>query len=164
TADFEGLVRDRQTKKPIAGVRVTLSGGAQATTDAEGRFAFGDLSAGPRTVTLSGDALTPVATEERLEPGKRLVATYEVEPKKSPAPGEEEDDIEIVVTAPRIDKQVTSTEVAADQGRRIAGTGGDVLKVVENLPGVARSAVGSGQLVVWGAAPEDTRVYLDGLR
>ena len=164
TADFEGTVRDRATKKPLAGVKVTLAGGAQATTDAQGHFTFPDLPAGARTVTLSGDALTPVATEETLEPGKKLVATYEVEPKRAPEPGAEEDDLEIVVTAPRIDKQVTSTEVAADQGRRIAGTGGDVLKVVENLPGVARSAVGSGQLVVWGAAPEDTRVYVDGLR
>jgi len=31
------------------------------------------------------------------------------------------------------------------------------------LPGVARSAVGSGQLVVWGAGPEDTRTYVDGV-
>src|SRR5690606_25455622 len=34
---------------------------------------------------------------------------------------------------------------------------------VESLPGVGRPAVGSGQLVVWGASPEDTRVYLDGV-
>src|SRR5690606_29674037 len=38
-----------------------------------------------------------------------------------------------------------------------------VVRVVENLPGVARSAVGSGQLVVWGAGPEDTRTYVDGV-
>ncbi len=43
------------------------------------------------------------------------------------------------------------------------GTTGDVLKVVENLPGVARASIGSGQVVVWGAAPQDTRVYLDGV-
>jgi len=28
---------------------------------------------------------------------------------------------------------------------------------------VARAAAGSGQLIVWGAAPEDTRVYIDGV-
>ncbi len=60
-------------------------------------------------------------------------------------------------------KQVLSTEVPADQGRKVAGTGGDVLKVVENLPGVARSPRGSGARVVWGAAPQDTRVYIDGV-
>ena len=35
---------------------------------------------------------------------------------------------------------------------------------MQNLPGVARAAFGSGQLVVWGAAPQDTRVYVDGVR
>ena len=36
------------------------------------------------------------------------------------------------------------------RARRVPGTQGDVLKVVENLPGVARASIGSGQLVVWG--------------
>ena len=45
----------------------------------------------------------------------------------------------------------------------MAGTQGDTLKVVHNLPGVARAAVGSGQLVVWGSAPADTRIYVDGV-
>jgi hypothetical protein len=35
---------------------------------------------------------------------------------------------------------------------------------VQNLPGVGRAAFGSGALVVWGAAPQDTRVYVDGVR
>src|SRR5262249_19604424 len=33
-----------------------------------------------------------------------------------------------------------------------------------NLPGVARSTVGSGAIVVWGASADDTRVYVDGVR
>ncbi|HEY0468092.1 MAG TPA: TonB-dependent receptor, partial [Polyangiaceae bacterium] len=74
------------------------------------------------------------------------------------------DDLEIVIIAPTLTKQVVSTKVEADQARRVAGTSGDVLKIVENLPGVARATAGSGQVVVWGAAPEDTRVYVDGMR
>src|SRR5581483_3125064 len=50
-----------------------------------------------------------------------------------------------------------------DEARRVAGTQGDALKVVEDLPGVARASLGSAQLVVWGSAPEDTRVLVDGL-
>jgi TonB family protein len=164
TADFVGTVRDRKTKKPIAGVKVALGSGQSAVTDDQGRFTFKDLPPGAVPVTLSGDKLTTIATEETLEAGKQLDATYEVEPKEAKAPGEEEDDLEIVVTAPRLDKQVVSTQVAAEQGRKVPGTQGDVLKVVENMPGVARAAAGSGSLVVWGAAPQDTRVYVDGLR
>ena len=46
----------------------------------------------------------------------------------------------------------------------MVGTQGDPIKVVENLPGLARPSFGSGQLVVWGAAPTETRTYVDGVR
>jgi hypothetical protein len=69
-----------------------------------------------------------------------------------------------VVTAPKLEKSAASVAVTAGVARRVPGTGGDVIKVVESMPGVARAAAGSGQLVVWGAAPDDTRVYVDGVR
>jgi outer membrane receptor protein involved in Fe transport len=34
---------------------------------------------------------------------------------------------------------------------------------VQNLPGVARSSFGSGQLIVWGSSPRETRVNVDGV-
>jgi TonB family protein len=161
---FDGLVRSRKMKKPIAGITLELDTGERAVTDAEGKFKITDVKPGVHTITLTGEKLTSIRTEETFVEGKRLDATYEIEdePEKV-APGEEAD-LEIVVVAPPIRKEVLSTAIAADQGRRVAGTQGDVLKVVENMPGVGRAAVGSGQLVVWGAAPQDTRVYVDGVR
>lgn len=165
TARFVGTVRARGDRAPLAGVRVALGDGRHTVTDAQGRFSFDDVAPGPQTISLSGDTLTALSTEETFEAGKQLEATYDVE--QAPAPGqsdEDSDDLEIVVKAPPLQKQVVSTEVSAEQGRRVPGTQGDVLKVVENLPGVARAAAGSGALVVWGAAPQDTRVYIDGVR
>jgi TonB family protein len=163
TAAFDGVVRTRKGQKPLAGVTVEVEGAQPATTDAAGRFHLDAVPPGQRAVSLRGEKFTSLRTEETFEAGKRLDAVYEVEEQEAPAPGAPSDDLEIVVTAPPLRKQVVSTEVQADQARRVAGTGGDVLKVVENLPGVARAAVGSGALVVWGAAPEDTRVYVDGV-
>jgi TonB family protein len=163
TATFTGQVRDRRTKKPLAGVGVSLDSGASATTDADGRFSLDGVAPGPHVVTLSGPHLTALQTSETLEAGRQLAATYDVEPQDEKAPAEDQDDLEVVVAAPPIEKQVVSTEVSAEEGRRVPGTQGDVLKVVENLPGVARASIGSGQVVVWGAAPQDTRVYLDGV-
>jgi TonB family protein len=164
TATFSGQVRDRRTKKPLASVRVGLDTGATTTTDSEGHFRIDEVPPGERTVTLSGDHLTALETKETLEAGHQLAATYDVEPRDASTPADDQDDLEVVVVAaPPMDKEVVSTEVSADQGRRVPGTQGDVLKVVENLPGVARAAIGSGQIVVWGAAPQDTRVYLDGV-
>jgi TonB family protein len=164
TADFEGTVRERQGKKPVAGVKVALDTGEFVVTDPQGHFAFHDLPPGEHGVTLSGERLTTIATSESLEAGKKIDAIYEVDRKAEKAAGDEGDDLEIEVTAPRLDKQVVATEVAAEQGRKVPGTQGDVLKVVEDLPGVARAAVGSGTLVVWGSDPANTRVYVNDVR
>ncbi len=163
TADFQGTVRDRRTKQVLPNVRVALDTGQQAVTDEHGSFQILDVPVGEHTVTLSGENLATVGTTETFEVAKRIDATYEVEPKKEKG-GNPDEEEEIVVTAPRIKKQIVSTQVAAEQATRVPGTQGDVLKVVENLPGVARAAAGAGTLVVWGSAPNDTRVYVDGIR
>jgi hypothetical protein len=56
-----------------------------------------------------------------------------------------------------------SVGVGAAEARGQAGTEGDPVKVVEDLPGTARPSFGTGKLVVWGAAPEDTQTYVDGV-
>lgn len=167
TGVLEGVVKKRGGAEALAGVTVTLDTGASVLTDAEGRFAFPELPPGPRTLTLSREDLKGLQTQETIVAGEKLQATYEVDfaPPPSPAAtGDDEDDLEIVVVLPTLTKQVVSVKVEADQARRVAGTQGDVLKIVENMPGVARASAGSGQVVVWGASPEDTRVYVDDVR
>ena len=65
--------------------------------------------------------------------------------------------------APRIKKEAVETRIRTEEARRVPGTQGDTLKVVQNLPGVARSSFGSGELIIWGAAPNETRVNVDGV-
>jgi TonB family protein len=163
TGVLTGVVRSRPGREPLAGVTVSLEDGTSVVTDAAGHFTFPDLAPGRRRVLLSRVDLKGLQTEEAIVAGEKLDATYEIE--QAPVDdGEEHDDLEIVVVAPKLVKQTVSTKVEASEGRRVAGTQGDVLKIVENLPGVARATAGSSQIVVWGAAPEDTRVYVDGLR
>lgn len=160
TAIFSGVVMDREAKVPIPGVTVTLADGRSVVTDAEGRFELLDVEPGTLSVTLEGERLTALSTEETFTAGERLDTTYEVFLAE---PGEEGDDMEILVVAPTIKKQAVSTEIPADEARKVPGTSGDVLRVVENLPGVARASLGTGALVVWGAAPGDTGVFIDGV-
>ena len=160
TAIFAGVVLDRDAHVPIPDVSVTLADGRTAVTDPEGRFEFEDVAPGSVPVMLEGERLTALSTEETFVAGGRLEATYEVFLND---PGEEGDDLEILVTAPTIKREAVSTVIAADEARKVPGTQGDVLRVVENLPGVARASLGTGALVVWGAAPDDTGVYVDGV-
>lgn len=160
TAVFAGVVMDREAKVPLAGVTVTLADGRSAVTDAAGHFQFEEVPPGTMTVSLEGERLTALSTEETFVAGERLDTTYEVFLND---PGEEGDDLEILVVAPTIKRQAISTEISADEARKVPGTQGDVLRVVENLPGVARASMGTGALVVWGAAPGDTGVYIDGV-
>lgn len=162
TAIFEGRVTNRTTHQPIVNAVVEVNGAGRATTDNQGRFHIENVPAGSHAISLSGGGLTPVQTNETFIAGQRLQANYDVSIPE-PASNEPSDDLELVVVAPQITRQAVSTEVSADQARRVAGTQGDVLRVVENLPGVARSSTGSGQLIVWGASPQDTRVLIDGV-
>jgi TonB family protein len=167
TGILEGVVRARGSGEPMPGVRIELDNGLSAETDADGKFSFIDLEPGPRKVTLSRTDLKALQTQETVVAGEKLQASYEVDLAPAPTPGATEDDaddLEIVIVLPTLTKQVVSVKVEADQARRVAGTQGDVLKIVENMPGVARASTGSGQVVVWGASPEDTRVYVDDVR
>jgi hypothetical protein len=70
-------------------------------------------------------------------------------------------EVSVRAAAPRRDPGRVTLPI--EEARRVPGTGGDALKAVESLPGVGRSAFDGGKLVVWGAAPGDTRVYVDGV-
>lgn len=156
--NFEGVVLERFKKKPLAGVKVAIVGSDRAAvTDAAGHFEFLDLPPGALRVELSDPKLVTVATDETLVAGVKRTVRYFAELK------EEGVDEEKVIRAPRIRKEATETSIRTEEARRVPGTQGDTLKVVQNLPGVARSSFGGGQLVVWGSAPKETRVVIDGV-
>jgi TonB family protein len=162
--NFEGVVKNRFTKKPLAGITIQVDALPAAKTDDLGHFELKGVAEGAHKVVISGPGLATIETDETIEKGKKLEVKYAVEPQEELVEGEEKPDVEVVTVGTRIQKQSSSTAIDASEGRRVAGTGGDTLKVVQNLPGVARAALGSGALVVWGAAPQDTRVYVEGVR
>jgi TonB family protein len=164
TGVLAGTVKDADEKKPVANVTVEIAAGPTTATDASGRFRIADLPPGTVTLTLRGERLTPLQTEETIVAGEELEVTYKVALTPLDAAPGASDDLEILVTAPAaLQRDVVSTKVTAAEARSVPGAQGDVVRVVESLPGVARSAVGSGQLVVWGAGPDDTRTYVDGV-
>ncbi|MDQ3036385.1 MAG: TonB-dependent receptor [Myxococcota bacterium] len=96
-----------------------------------------------------------VATDEAADP--------EAEPEEVEAP---EDDGSVAFRATAVvepmPRDAGSRTIDAEIIRRIPGTRGDALRAVEILPGVGRPAFGLGQLIVRGAAPSDSQVFLGG--
>jgi hypothetical protein len=70
---------------------------------------------------------------------------------------------EVSVRGVRRSHDTVSTTVQAREAQELAGTEGDPVKVVQDLPGMARPAFGTGDLIVWGSSPHDTRTYVDGV-
>ena len=158
--NFDGVIIERFKKRPIPNVTVKLLdlGGIAGTTDEEGRFAFVEVPEGPHKVELSHPKFVTVVTDETIAKGKRRTVKYLFEERD-----DEEGGTSIIVRAPRIKKEAVETRIKTEEARRVPGTQGDTLKVVQNLPGVGRAAFGSGQLIVWGSSPKETVVNVDGV-
>lgn len=71
---------------------------------------------------------------------------------------------EVMVRAPPRKRDPGRITVSANDARSMAGTRDDALRIVENFPGVARNGFfGAGGIVLWGAAPGDSRILVDGV-
>lgn len=178
-ATLVGKVRDAERSRPLAGVRVAVALPDDATklsadpaavllartgtdTDAAGQFVLTGIPPGTWTVQIGGGKYPEVAVQEELGEAERKEVRYRLLLPRAKNE-REEDDYEVVVKAPPVARQTVATAIEAGEAARVPGGQGDVLKVVESMPGVARAAVGSGDVVVWGSAPGESRTYVDGV-
>jgi hypothetical protein len=126
----------------------------RATADEAGRFTIAGVPDGNVRLILIGQGLARLDVVVRIEPGEALELTLYAtriggNPYKTTVDSERD-------TAPEVSRRsISSAEINA-----IPGTQGDALKAVQNFPGVARAPFGAGLLVIRGAAPGDSAVYL----
>ncbi len=144
--------------KKIAGFgRQSLERGRLSTyTDSTGMFRFYSLPTGPVRLFFPVTGYKPDSTDEQVRAGEFREVEFRLEALVT-------DEYEVVVYG-RIEKQeVGKSRLSLQEVKRIPGFGGDAVKVIQALPGVARASFGSGQIIVRGSGNGDTRYFLDGV-
>ncbi len=148
---------ERGTRKPLAGVEVqALVAGlavASGVTDERGRFSL-DIPATSFILSALLPGHEKLEAKIEAEPGEQREETYYLE--------ESAGIFETIVRAEVIRREVTRQIIPKELVEKLAGTSGDVLKVVQNLPGAGRASFGGGDLILRGASPGDSRVFLEG--
>lgn len=161
----EGEVRTAGTRERLANIDVVVSREGErlvATTDAEGRFRLAGLSTGTWLVEakIRGYRIDPF--EVTVEDGKVADVVVYAEVDREWEVARDGISEEVTVVGRRVAPEVTERVLSREEVRYLPGTAGDVVRVVQNLPGVARPPLGIGQLIIRGTAPEDSAYYLDG--
>jgi len=152
--NLRGRVRERGTRDPVVGARVE-AGGRHATTGADGTFEIAEAPEGEVEVKVTEATHESLERTEQILPGQATEVSYWLTRTAA-------DPYETVVVGSRERNEVAHVAISAGEVRRVPGVSGDAVKVIQNLPGVARPMGGSGELVVRGGNARDTRVYVDG--
>ncbi len=154
---YAGTLLERGTRRPLANVPVAARVGdevvARGESDASGRFSLEVPAATFQLVALpAGHDRVEVAVT--AQPGEQIEERFFVESTGAAN--------ETVVRAEPIRREVTKRVIPKDVVNTVPGTAGDTIKVVQNLPGVARAQFNAGLIVLRGASPGDSRVFLEG--
>lgn len=103
--------------------------------------------------------------EESPEEQTQDVETTEDETDTDEASEDEEASGDEYVTVVKGEKektdQVVSHSLDTEEILMMPGTGGDLLKSVQNLPGMARAPASTGLLIIRGSAPGDSLIMMD---
>lgn len=158
TGRLEGTLRISGTDAVLPGgdVSITLPDGSNSklTSDGQGRFAIEGASPGVYGFRVTAAGFREFSSDETVRAGEATEVVYRLTPRAAA--------LEVVVEGERPVREVTRRTMERREIERIPGTGGDALRALQSLPGIARPPGLAGILIVRGSAPEDTQVFVDG--
>jgi TonB family protein len=162
---LSGVLREMGSRRPIAGVNVRASQDtwfALARTDEAGRFEFRGTPTGKVTLNAQTRKYESASSTVKRKADEQAEVTLWL--KRERNRGSSTQGEEMLVTSDRPEMDVVRRTITVKEIKRIPGTFGDPVRVIQNLPGTARAPFGSGLVVVRGSNPEDTAFYVDGIR
>lgn len=158
---LKGYVVERGTRDPLEGVSVYILGRSKrynAVTDAKGMFTVKNIPLTTYRIVIPVPNFKQYKKKLQLKKprtGKLFERTFYLVRVGAGL-------FENVTRVRRKKTEITKQSIQREEIRIIPGTQGDPLKVVQNLPGVARTPLNTGFFIVRGSAPEDSRVFIDG--
>src|SRR6266702_2342091 len=158
---FVGKLLERGTRRPLEGVDVAAEWDGQVlartTTGPDGRFAL-DVPAATFDLVAVPSGHDRLRARVEAKPGEAREETFYLQ--AGPGGG----GYTAVVRGDRVRREVTKQVLSADEVAQVAGSQGDTLKAVLNLPGAARPSYLGGALILRGSAPGDSAAFVDGLQ
>ena len=149
------VARGSRNRVPAATVRCGNQPDApEAVSNEKGQF---DLKTSPGlcAVHVTANNFEPFSALETLASDETLEIVYYLLPKSI--------GFETVVRGDKDKKEVVRRTLTRQELQKVPGSFGDPLRVLQDLPGVARSPFDIGQLVIRGAEPYQSLTFLDGI-
>ena len=156
--NLDGQIIEMVSRRSLEEMAVSLpSLSMSVLSDSEGRFEFRGVPNGEHTLQIARPGWETKITTVEIVDGEITSANIWV---KNANYGNNE----AVGVYQRDREEVTRRTITVDEIRRIPGTLGDPIRVIQNLPGAARAPLATGLLIIRGSNPEDSAIYVDGIR
>lgn len=154
--EIKGQVFERGTRVPLANAAVyLLPHKLKAITDESGGFVFIEVPEGEIQFVLNLSGYEKLEKTDSVEAETSKFHILYVEKISYSA-------FETTVVGQKSKKDISQKSLRQAQFLTLPGSGGDPVKAVQNLPGVNRVGGFSSQVVIQGAAPQDTKYDIDG--
>ncbi len=125
--------------------------------DSTGSFEFRSLPPGEVVLTFPNSGYAPMSTREEVRPNELIEGIFRLQRTQY-------NEYEVVVYGKGPEKEVSRQSLSTFEVERLPGFGGDVIKSLQALPGVARPTMNNpGAIIVRGSGNYDTRFLLDGI-
>jgi hypothetical protein len=153
-----GRVTERVTGQAVAGAKISVEGQGEAITDQDGAYRL-ELPPGTYTARASVEGYAPLVingitiTDHRTTTNDLRLDVFlseKVEVKSGYFP--EDDGL-----------PVSSVKLSRAEIRSTPGTGGDVLRVIDTLPGVTNASGEFADLIVRGGAVGENLTFIDNI-
>ncbi len=125
--------------------------------DSTGAFNFRSLPPGEVVLSFPNSGYAPLSTREEIRANELIDAIFRLQRTQY-------NEYEVVVYGKGPEKEVSRQSLSLFEVERLPGFGGDVIKSLQALPGVARPTMNDpGAVIVRGSGNYDTRFLLDGV-